>query len=339
MQPLRLRTPLIAAPMAGGPSTPELVAAIAAEGGYGYLAAGYRTAQQVQEAIEATRRLTDRPFGVNVFVPAAQDPARDADAVERYRNLLDPLAEQLGTEIPQPRWDDTDDYDAKIAMLLDSGVHGVSFTFGCPAPEVVERLHEAGIEVTITVTSADEALAAVRVGADQLCVQGAQAGGHRSTHRVTDTPNTLSAAELLGAVRAVTSVPLVAAGGVATAADVEALLESGAAAVQCGTAFLRTAEAGTNPTHRAALADASFDRTAVTRAYSGRPARGLVTDFIEQFGVAAPAVFPIVDQLTKPIRAAAGAAGRAQELSLWAGTGWQRVPEGDVADVVAALVR
>ncbi|KNX39364.1 hypothetical protein VV01_10145 [Luteipulveratus halotolerans] len=323
--------------MAGGPSTPELVAAVGEAGGLGHLAAGYKTVDDVRDQIERTRALSDRPFGVNVFVPSVMERSRDEADVAAYRRSLQPLAATLEVELPQPRWDDTDSYDAKIDLLEELVVDTVSFTFGCPGAEVVRRLRAVGSQVVVTVTDADEALAAVREGADALCVQGSQAGGHRGTHRVDSIPNDLSYVDLLREVRTVTTVPLIAAGGIASADDVRRAIGLGAAAVQVGTAFLLCPEAGTSAAHRAGLVEPALDRTVVTRAFSGRPARGLRNALVDAHDAHAPSVFPAVDQVTKPLRAAAAALEDFHQVSLWAGTRWQHVEEQPAADVVRAL--
>ncbi|NNG40524.1 hypothetical protein HJ588_14740 [Flexivirga sp. ID2601S] len=332
----RSTLPLLGAPMAG-PGTPELAAAISNAGGFGMLPAGYQPVDTLAAAIERARSLTDHGFGVNVFVPSPQDEARDAFAIARYAEQLAPVARSLDAAVPAPRWDDTDSFDAKIDLLEEQRIPLVSFVFGLPPVEVVERLHAVGTQVMATVTDADEALAAVRGHADLLCVQGAQAGGHRGTHGVQTIPNDRGWQQLLGEVRSVTGVPLVVAGGIMTATDVRLALELGAVAVQCGTAFLLTDEAGTSAAYRAGLTDDALDELVVTRAFSGRPARGLRNDFVDRFDTVAPAVFPIVDQLTKPLRAAATKQSDHQLINLWAGTGWRRARTGPAADVVAEL--
>lgn len=332
-----LPVPLVAAPMAGGPSGPELVAAVGEAGGLGFLAGGYRSTQDLAEQVRATRGLTSAPFGVNLFVPAPLDRTALEGEVQDYRRRLEPIARELEAALPEPDWDDTDGYQAKLEVLVQEPVPLVSFTFGVPRPGDVQRLREAGSTVAVTVTDADEALSAMRAGAQVLCVQGEGAGGHRGTHDVRTIPNGLSTREVLQEVRSVTAAPLIAAGGVATALDARLLLDAGAVAVQCGTAFLRCPEAGTSTGHRAALDEPTLDRTVVTRAWSGRPARGLATSFIAEQERHAPSAYPVVDQLTKPIRAAAGRVGDTARMSLWAGTGWQRVPTGTAAQVMVAL--
>ena len=333
----RLERPIVAAPMAGGPSTPELVAAVNDAGGLGFLAGGYLTANALADRIVETRAITAAGFGVNLFVPADLDRDRDLGSVQEYADRLRFSARRLGAKLGRVDWHDRDHFEDKVALLLDDPVAVVSFTFGIPPQPVIDALHEYGTEVVVTVTDPDEALAAARAGADALCIQGAAAGGHRSTHDATAIPNEDSWTELLRRCRSIAALPLIVCGGIMTRAQVEFAIRSGAAAVQCGTAFLLTDEAGTSKTARAGLSDRTLTRSAVTRAFSGRPARGIRNEFIEQFDEFAPPVYPVVDQITKPVRAAAAADGNYQWVSLWAGTGWESARTGPAAAVVESL--
>ncbi|QFG22672.1 nitronate monooxygenase family protein [Actinomadura sp. WMMB 499] len=329
--------PIVQAPMAGGPSTPELAAAVSAAGGLGFLAAGYKSAAAMRAEIDRTRELTSRPFGTNVFMPSrdAVDPA----AVAAYRARLAPEAERLGAALgtPDPAARD-DGYDAKIAELLESPPDHVSFTFGTPSRDVVRALQGRHVTVVVTVTSVDEALQASQTsGADALCLQGSEAGGHRASFTNTRGEG-LPVRELLAAVRAaVPDRPLIAAGGLATRADVAELLGLGAVAVQAGTVFVRCTESGASAVHRAALADPRFTSTAVTRAFSGRPARGLVNRFLTEHDAHAPAAYPDVHFVTSPLRKAAAAAGDADAVNLWAGTSWRHAPDASAAAIVRSL--
>ncbi|MBO1768200.1 nitronate monooxygenase [Allobranchiibius sp. GilTou38] len=335
-----LQRPVVAAPMAGGPSTPELVAAVCAAGGTGFLAAGYRSPEDVTRQIERTRELTDRPFGVNVFVPAPPDeqPGSSAQqAVLRYGDRLAPLARQLQVELPRVDWADDDAYEDKITALVQARVPLASFTFGVPDGEVVERLHGVGSCVVVTVTDPDEATRAARGGADALVVQGYAAGGHRGTHAVQTIPFDREWAEILRETRTVTSLPVLVAGGVMGNREARLAFDAGAIGVQCGTAFLLTDEAGTSAAHRAGLSEPSLDQSVVTRAFSGRPARGLRNEFVDRYGDATPAVYPGVNQLTAPLRAAAARLEDPQGVALWAGSGWASARTGPAADVVARI--
>ncbi|RFU43377.1 nitronate monooxygenase [Actinomadura logoneensis] len=327
------RRPVVLAPMAGGAGRPELVAAVVEAGGLGFLPAGYKTAGQMRADIEATRALTDGPLGVNLFLPS-RDEVDDA-AVAAYRDRLAAEASRLGVEPGTPKARD-DDYDAKVADLLADPPELVSFTFGDPGRDVVGAFRQAGVTTVVTVTTPDEARRAVGSGPDALCVQGAEAGAHRGSFTNT-TEGALPLRELLPAVRAITGLPLVAAGGVATARDVAGLLELGAVAVQVGTLFLRCPESGATDVAKAALADPRFTETAVTRAFSGRPARGLVNRFLAEHSDAAPAAYPDVHYVTAPLRRAAAERGDADTVNLWAGTAFRSATESPAAEIVDRL--
>src|SRR2546423_5757750 len=187
--------------MAGGPSTAELAIAVSESGGLGFLAAGYRSADEVRSEIERVRAATDRPFGVNVFVPREDDV--DDDALRDFVGRLGPLA-------GEPRWDD-DDWPRKLALLREAAVPVVSFTFGPPPSDALAALRAVGTEVWVTVTSPAEARAAASAGADALVVQGVEAGGHQGAWQDTDDAERLGLLALLRLVAAGTGPPLRAA--------------------------------------------------------------------------------------------------------------------------------
>lgn len=329
-----LAVPILGAPMAGGPSTPALAAAVSDAGGLGLLAAGYLSADTFADAIAAARSLTTAPIGVNLFVP--QPSAAKPGELERYRELLAPLAEHYGAQIPQPHPDD-DAWQAKLDIVADTVPEVASFTFGCPPADVLARLRERGVVTVVTVTSLAEAAVAVAAGADALAVQGPEAGGHRGTFDPVALPAIQPLDELLAAIVAAHDLPVIAAGGLSTATAVQRALDLGAIAAQAGTAFLLADEAGTNAAYRSALTDAQFAETVVTRAFSGRYARGLANDFTVRYGDVAPLGYPEVNQMTGPMRRAAVAAGDPHGTNLWAGTSWRDITGGKAADIVAAL--
>jgi nitronate monooxygenase len=329
-----LAVPILGAPMAGGPSTPALAAAVSNAGGLGFLAAGYLSADTFADAIAAARSLTSAPIGVNIFVP--QPSAATPEGLDRYRDLLAPLAEHYGAEVGQPKPDD-DAWQAKLDVVVDTAPELVSFTFGCPDAEILGRLRDRGVLTAVTVTSLDEAGAAVAAGAGALVVQGPEAGGHRGTFDPVALPGEEPLDALLAAIVAAHSLPVIAAGGLASAVDVRRVLDGGAVAVQAGTAFLLCDEAGTNGAYRSALTDERFAETVVTRAFSGRYARGLANDFTARYDDVAPLGYPEVNQMTGPLRRAAFAAGDPHGTNLWAGTSWRHTGGGSAADIVAAL--
>ncbi|ARP42880.1 2-nitropropane dioxygenase [Geobacillus sp. 47C-IIb] len=332
-----LPVPIIQAPMAGGVSTPELAAAVSNAGGLGFLAGGYQTAEMMRTEIHKLRTLTDRPFGVNVFVPG--ETTVDEEALSRYRAVLATEAERLGATVGEPKWDD-DDWEAKLDVLLKERVPVVSFTFGCPETAVITALQKAGAFVIVTVTSVEEAQIAAEAGANALCVQGAEAGGHRASFRNDpEKDEVLTLFPLLADVHASVRLPLVAAGGIMDGYGIAAALQAGASAVQLGTAFLRCPESGAHPLHKQALVDPRFTETAVTRAFTGRPARGLANRFMAEYSDLAPAAYPQVHHMTKPMRAAAAKVGDRERMALWAGEGYRMARELPAGELVRELKR
>jgi nitronate monooxygenase len=329
----RLDVPIVQAPMAGGPSTPRLAAAVSEAGGMGFVAAGYRTPEAVAEDIAATRALTGRPFGVNLFAPSGA-PA-DPEAVRRYAEALRPEAERAGVLLGEPRFDD-DAFEAKLSLLCEQSVAAVSFTFGCPTPETIARLEGAGSSVWVTVSDVAEARLAVDAGADALVVQGLEAGGHRATFADRPDPPDYGLLALIQLVRARVEVPLVATGGIATGGAIAAVLSAGAAAAQLGTAFMRCPEAATSPAHRAALASPAATR--LTRAFSGRLARGIVNRLLTEHSAEAPIAYPEVHHLTAPLRAHGRSAGDADLFNLWAGQAHELAEELPAGELIARLM-
>lgn len=327
---------LVGAPMAGGATTPRLAAAIAAGGGFPFLAGGYLTAAVLRTQIDAFRQLAgDVAFGVNLFVP--QQAPVDEAAFAAYAGRLAPLADALDAPISVRPVMDDDHFEEKLQALLADPVPVVSLTFGIPAPEAVARLHAVGTCVLATVTNTSEAEAAAGIGCDGLVVQGSRAGGHAGTHDPLRAVPEVETADVVREVRERVDLPVIAAGGVDGPEAVAALLEAGALAVQVGTLLLRTHEAGTSAVHRQALADPGFTETTLTRAFTGRLARGLRNRFIDDYAAAAPAAYPQVHHLTKPIRTAAAKAGHPDWVHLWAGTGWQSAREEPAAETLARL--
>ena len=309
---------VVLAPLAGGPSTAELAAAAANAGALGFVAAGYLSPEELERRLARARALTDGPLGVNLFV-LREEPVDEA-AVAAY------AAELAGEgELGEPHFDD-DRLDEKIEIALAADVQAISTTFGPPPRRLLDR---ARVPVWATISSAADA----NVEADVLVVQGIEAGGHRGAFDDRDESD-LPLVALLAEVRARTDRPLVAAGGIVGAAAAAAARDAGAAAVQAGTAFLLCPEAGTSDVHRAALRRGGA--TAMTRAFTGRRARGIVNGFMQRHPDA-PSAYPHVHHLTAPLRAAARAAGDADRVNLWAGTGLARAREEPAADVVARL--
>ncbi|MCY9786092.1 nitronate monooxygenase [Nocardiopsis sp. EMB25] len=325
---------IVQAPMAGGASTPDLVAAVSGAGGLGSLAAGYLSADALAERIAAVRASGTTAFGVNVFVPSGAPAAPEVLAA--YREELGPEAGRHGATVGEPVRDD-DAWAAKIDLLAADPVPVVSFTFGCPSAEVLDRLRAVGSATVVTVTTVEEARIAVERGADGVCAQGSEAGGHRAVFDPAGGGGSPLFA-LLPEVAAAVDAPVIAAGGLMNGRDAARALELGATAVQLGTAFLRCPESGANPVHKAALVDPAFTETALTRAFTGRPARGLANRFMWEHAQA-PTAYPEVHHMTRPLRAAAASAGDTGGMALWAGDGFRSASDAPAAEVVARVRR
>jgi nitronate monooxygenase len=333
MRRLNLGSPIVAAPMAGGPTTPTLLHAVATAGSLGFVPAGYRTAAQLADDITDARQLVDQ-FGVNLFVPD-RHPV-DLAAVRRYRDLVAPEIEALGAEVGPVIPEDDDDWDAKIDHLTRHPVAWISFTFGLPNTRTIARLRAAGARLLMTVTDLDEARAAAALDPDGLIVQSAAAGGHRGTFDQHRAPRTEDLATLVGSVVAATDLPVIAAGGITDRSAVRTALDAGAEAVAVGTALLLTNEAGTRPTHRAALTDPAAT-TATMRAYTGRVARGIRTAFADRHESHAPAAYPAIHHLTSPMRRWAAQHDDRDHLHLWAGTGFKSTRTAPASEVLDSL--
>ena len=322
--------PVVLAPLAGGPSTPELAAAVSDAGGLGFLAAGYLSAMEFASRRRRLAELTGRPSGVNLFVPG---PTGDAARVREFATEIEPDVSGAGAPLGEARHDD-DDWDAKIGYLLEEPADVVSFAFGIPGADVIAGLRDRGSEVWVTVTGLDEARQAAAAGADLLVVQGYEAGGHRGG--TSDAPEeAVGLIALLQLITARLAVPVVAAGGIATGSAIAAVLCLGARAAALGTAFLGCPEAGTSPVHRGALREAAPTR--LTRAFSGRTARGIENGFLRAHSESAPAGYPEVHHLTSPMRKAAREAGLADYVNLWAGQAYPLASPAPAADLVRDL--
>lgn len=322
--------PIVLAPLAGGPSTPELAAAVSNAGGLGFLASGYLSTAELADRRQRLDELTGRPFGINVFVPG---PTGDVARVRQFAAEIESDVSAAGARLGEPRHDD-DDWDAKIRHLMDAPADVVSFTFGIPGEDVIAGLRARGTEVWVTVTSPDEARRATAAGADLLVVQGYEAGGHRGG--TSDAPE--EAAGLIALLQLITArvaTPVVAGGGIATGQAIAAVLCLGARAAALGTAFLDCPEAATAPVHRSALHDDAPTR--LTRAFSGRTARGIENGFLRAHSESAPSAYPEVHHLTSPMRKAARQAGLPDYVNLWAGQAYPLTATAPAADLVRDL--
>ena len=317
----RARLPIIQAPMAGGATTPELVAAVCAAGGIGAFAAATLKPAAIAEGAARIREITDRPFCINLFVLG--DPQVDPAALERARAWLVPMHAELGIAAPAVPTRFCEDPAAQFEALLEAAPALASFAFDVLDARQVERLHARGCKVAGTATNVAEARAWEAAGADFVCAQGMEAGGHRGTFIGSYQASLIGTMALVPQVVDAIKVPVIAAGGIMDGRGIAAALMLGAAAAQMGTAFLDCAESGIHNAWKQAIRSATDTATQVTLAFSGRMARGIENEFMRRMAAHAnemPA-YPVQNALTGAMRAAAGRANLPQYMSLWAGQG------------------
>jgi nitronate monooxygenase len=332
---LGVRHPLVLAPLAGGPSTPALCAAVSEAGGLGSYGAAYLAPGKLREEIRAIRAATSRPFAVNLFADdgvAADEPtfATASEALARFRAELN-LPPKTPPASPVTLRE-------AFAVILEERVPVFSFTFGIPPREMLEACRKAGIATMGTATTVAEARALEQSGVDFVCAQGAEAGGHRGTFDRDAEPPLIGTLALVPQVVDAVRLPVIAAGGIMDGRGFAAALALGASAVSLGTAFLGCPEAGTSAPYRAALRQARDDATVITRAFSGRAARGLSNRFTREMSDAPIAPYPIQNALTREIRAAAAKLGDPGFLSLWAGQAAALAREMPARELVAQIV-
>jgi nitronate monooxygenase len=342
---LGIAHPIIQAPMGGGGSTPELAAAVSNAGGLGFLAAAYLTPPQIAEAIAETRKRTTKPFGVNLFCGGYEKAGAAGPIAPAMMALMARHHAALGLPPPEVPGAQRDPAPAQLEAVLAARVPVFSFTFGIPAAEILARFKADGTYVMGTATTVEEAklLAAAGEGrgVDAIVAQGAEAGAHRGTFAAPFERAMVGIVALVPAIAdAVPNLPVIASGGIMDGRGIVAAEALGAVAVAMGTAFLVCDEAGVPEAYKAAITRAHEDRTTLTRAFSGRPARGIVNAFLEEAeasGVIAP--FPAQNALTRPMRNAAAKAGDTERLSLWAGQGLRLARRMKAAELVAVLVK
>ncbi|WP_134726420.1 NAD(P)H-dependent flavin oxidoreductase [Paracoccus luteus] len=328
---LGLRCPVLQAPMAGT-STPALAAAVSNAGGLGNLGLAAMTPQQAAQAMAETAALTGRAWGVNLFChrPPVRDPVREAAWLDRLAPHFTRFGAQPPASLREIYLSFLQD-DAMLAAVVAARPRLVSFHFGLPRPDQIAALRETGALLAATATGPAEAQAIADAGLDAIVAQGWQAGGHRGIFDPDGPDERLDTLDLVARLVPL-GLPVIAAGAIMQASDTRAALAAGAAAVQCGTAFLRAPEAATPQPHRDALA---VGETVMTAAISGRPARACVNDFTQLGG--AGAGYPMTYDAGKALNAAALAAGHTGFGPHWAGTGAAQAVARPAAETVAAL--
>ena len=339
MKRLNVQHPIVQAPLAGGGDTPELVAAVGNAGGIGFIGAAYSTPEQILELARAVRSKTSRPFGINLFAPTpAPVAAGNAQAaVERVA----PFYAELGLPAPAIPEMPRTSFAEQLAACLETGAAAFSFTFGMLPADAVKAIKQRGLLLIGTATTVDEAIALEQSGVDAIVAQGSEAGGHRGTFLGDFRNSLIGTISLVPQVVDAVRVPVLASGGIMDGRGIAAALTLGASAVQMGTSFLTCREAGIAEAYKEAILSASEDETRITRAFSGRAARGIVNRFMREIdaGEADGAIlpFPLQNALTRAMRSAATKQNRAEYLSLWAGQGLRLARRQSAGELVAQL--
>ncbi|OHX13799.1 nitronate monooxygenase [Chromobacterium sphagni] len=337
-QRLQLKLPVIQAPMAGGATTPQLVAAVSAGGGVGFLAGAMLAPEQIRQEAAKIRGLTDRPFGINLFIQ--EPPAPDDAELELALRLLAPWHVELGLPPPAAPERYCQPFGQQFEALLELRPALASFTFDILDGKQMQALKQAGILVVGTATNLAEGLAWARLGADAVCAQGREAGGHRGTFIGPQEQSLRPMLSLVYELAQNLPVPVIAAGGIMSGKDIAGAMRHGAQACQLGTAFLRCPESAISQPWKYGLAAAKAGATRLTRAFSGRMARGLDNRYMEemaQWQDQLPA-YPVTNALTGPMRAAASKVGRSDMMSLWAGEGVAQARELPAAELMGQLL-
>ena len=341
MRRLQLTHPIIQAPLAGGGETPDLVAAVCNAGALGFIGAAYLTPAQIAEVAEAARSKTQRPFGINLFAPLPEPslPTSAEAAVARVA----PYFRELGLPAPSLASQPTHRFADQLAAALESGASAFSFTFCILPGDAIRAIQQRGMFLLGTATTVSEAIDLEKAGVHAIVTQGSEAGGHRGTFGGDFHSCMIGTISLVPQVVDAVDVPVIASGGIMDGRGIAAALALGASAVQMGTAFLTCNKSGASSAYRQAILNAREDQTCITRAFSGRPARGIANRFATEMdsgdSEACILPFPLQNALTRPLRTAAAKQGRAEYLSLWAGQGVRLARQLSAANLIAQLAR
>jgi len=329
--------PVVLGPF-GGLSSVELAATVSNGGGLGSFGLYGYSADRIRTTASALRELTEHPFNLNLWlpIPGEDEYSPTAEEFDRYLAPLAPYFDQLGLPLPARPAQYLPSLEEQVSATLDARPAVLSVVFGIPSPSLLASAHERNILVIGTATTVDEAVALDAAGVDAIVATGSEAGGHRVSFLRAAEDSLVGTFALVPQVRDAVSVPVIAAGGIADARGVRAALELGADAVQVGTAFLRTRQSAASDAHRAAIAGPDASRTVLTRALSGRLARGIPNRVVHE--ISDPAPFPLQNWLTGQFRPTAAELGNAELLSLWAGQAAPLATEEDAAALLRALI-
>ena len=334
---LGIEHPIVLGPF-GGLSSTALTAAVSNAGGLGSFGLYGYDGDRIRATGAELRTLTDRPYAVNVWLPTGDEVEPNPQHTV-FAQALQPFYEAVGVEVPARPEQYTPTLEEQLEAVWEVGPAVLSVVFGVPSDDLVEEAHRRGILIVGTATTVAEAVALDAAGVDAVVASGAEAAGHRVSFLRSAEESLVGTFALVPQVVDAVGVPVIAAGGVADRRGVAAAFALGAAGVQVGTAFLATAESAANQAHRDAIRSTAADETVLTRAMSGRLARGArnrVVRAIEASGTIAP--FPMQNWLTGRFRTAAGEQNLGALQSLWMGQAAPLVRQDSASEVLAELV-
>jgi nitronate monooxygenase len=316
---LGIKIPIVQAPMAGGATTPELVAAVSNAGGLGSLAAGYLNPDDIRKNIFKIRQLTDKPFAVNLFV--SEEHQATKIQIKQMCHIIEKACVELKVQIEPIEPPYAPEFDEQLKVILEEKISIFSFTFGMPSQTWLKKFKKNKTLLLGTATTLKEAQQLQEQGIDIIIGQGSEAGGHRGTFIGSTEDALINISVLVPQLAKYINVPIVAAGGIMDANGIIAAMHLGAAGVQMGTAFLSCPESGIHPKYKEALLNAKQDNTVLTRAFSGKLARGINNKFIKRMQIHEKHIldYPIQNALTRTMRKIAEKNNCIDFMALWAG--------------------
>jgi nitronate monooxygenase len=334
-QALRIRFPLIQAPMAGI-TTPRLVAAVSNAGGLGSLAAAYLSPEKIKQDIDEVRALTEQPFAVNLFAPS--DTEKDIEREKLAYASLSRFRAELDIPVSLPKNHGMPSFNEQVSLLLEEKIPVFSFTFGTLPLQLLAEFKRQGTFLMGTATTRDEALLLEMSGVDAIVAQGAEAGGHRATFLSPSTDPLLTMPVLCSLLLQSCKTPIIATGGIMNGSHIASALALGIHGVQLGTAFIACAESGASPGYKSALLQSSHAQTVLTACFSGKTARAIENQFTREMHNAPLAAFPCQHFLTQDIRTAAAKSHRPEFLSLYAGQGFPLATNLSASEIIPLLI-
>jgi nitronate monooxygenase len=339
---LKISYPIVLGPFGGGFSSAALTAAVTNLGGLGSYGAHHHTAEEIEAVDREIRSLTSGPYCINLWMKKDEpDFPMDEAAFDRLKTLFRPYFDELGVPLPSmPKMNVKTTFHYQVEAILRTRPAVFSFVFGIPDPTVMRALKQRGILTLGGATTVDEALALEEAGTDLIAATGFEAGGHRVSFLRPAEESLMGTFSLVPLVADRVNVPVIAAGGVSDARGIAAAMILGADAVQVGTAFLACTESNATPLHRETLFSKKGTRTVLTRAFSGRLARGMASRISEETSRHASdfAPYPLHGMFIRPLQQAANAQHREDLITFWAGQSYPLIRHRSAREVFNALV-